>query len=87
MNKYLVEFLGTFFLNVILATGNALAIDAALALCVVMIWDQSQGMFNPDVSVMMSSAGKLNSKDLLPYVLAQVAGGIAALELFRRVKL
>ena len=33
LNKYLVEFLGTtFFLYVILATGNALAIGAALAL-------------------------------------------------------
>lgn len=47
----------------------------------------SGGMFNPAVSVMMSAAGKLNSKDLLPYVLAQVAGGLAAVELFRRVKL
>ena len=38
-------------------------------------------MFNPAVSVMMAAAGKLSSKDLLPYVLAQVAGGLAALEL------
>ena len=44
MNKYLVEFLGTlFFLYVILATNNALAIGAALALCV-MIGGQSQGV-------------------------------------------
>ena len=35
MNKYLVEFLGTlFFLYVILATGNALAIGAALAVAI-----------------------------------------------------
>ena len=35
MNKYLVEFLGTlFFLYVILATGNWLAIGAALAIAV-----------------------------------------------------
>ena len=35
MNKYIVEFLGTlFFLYVILATGNALAIGAALALAI-----------------------------------------------------
>ena len=88
MNKYLVEFLGTlFFLYVILATGNALAIGAALAVCVMIGAPISGGMFNPAVSVMMAAAGKLSSKDLLPYVLAQVAGGLAALELFRRVKL
>ena len=37
MNKYLVEFLGTlFFLYVILATGNALAIGAALAIAIIL---------------------------------------------------
>ena len=35
MNKYLVEYLGTiFFLYVIIATGNGLAIGGALALCI-----------------------------------------------------
>ena len=88
MNKYLVEFLGTlFFIYVILATGNALAIGAALALCVMVGGPISGGMFNPAVAVAMSAAGKLSPKDLLPYILAQVAGGLAALELYKRVKL
>ena len=30
---------------------------------------------------MLAMAGKLNMKDLAPYVVAQVAGGLAALEL------
>ena len=88
MNKYLVEFLGTlFFIYVILATSNALAIGAALALCIMIGGPISGGMFNPAVAVAMSAAGKLSSKDLLPYILAQVAGGLAALELYKRVKL
>ena len=59
MNKYLVEFLGTlFFLYVILATGNWLAIGAALAIAVLIGGPISGGMFNPAVSVMMVSAGK-----------------------------
>ena len=47
----------------------------------------SGGNFNPAVSIMMGAAGKLPKNDLIPYILAQVAGGLAALELFKRVKL
>ena len=55
MNKYLVEFLGTlFFLYVILATGNALAIGAALAIAILVGGAISGGNFNPAVSVMGS---------------------------------
>ena len=35
---------------------------------------------------MMAMSGKMNMKDLAPYVVAQIAGGLAALELFKRVK-
>ena len=69
MNKYLVEFLGTlFFLYVILATGNAMAIGAALALVILVGGPISGGNFNPAVSVMMVAAGKLQNKELLPYI-------------------
>ena len=36
---------------------------------------------------MMVAAGKLRQSELLPYVLAQVLGGLTALELSKRVKL
>ena len=85
--KYLVEFTGTmFFLYVILATGNYLAIGAALAIAILVGGKISGGNFNPAVSVMMYSKGKLNKNDLMPYIISQVAGGLAALELFKRVK-
>ena len=88
MNKLVVEFLGTlFFLYVILATGNALAIGAALAIAIIVGGGISGGMFNPAVSVMMAAAGKLPKSDLIPYILAQVAGGLAALELYKHVKI
>lgn len=88
MNKYIVEFLGTlFFLYVILATGNPLAIGLALTIAIMVGGKISGGNFNPAVSVMMASAGKLGMHDLLPYVVSQIAGGLAALELYRRVKL
>ena len=47
----------------------------------------SGGMYNPAVSVMMTAAGKLPLKDLLPYILVQVAGGLCALELSKHIKI
>ena len=88
LNKYLVEFFGTlFFVYIILATGNAIAIGAALAIVIMVGGSISGGNFNPAVSVAMVAAGRLSSSELLPYILAQVGGGLVALELFKRVKL
>jgi aquaporin Z len=88
MNKYFVEFLGTlFFLYVILTTGDALAIGTALTVAILVGGAISGGNFNPAVSVMMASAGKLPMQDLMPYVVCQIAGGLAALELYKRVKM
>ena len=87
MNKYLVEFLGTmFFLYVILATGSAIPIGLALAVAIMVGGKISGGNYNPAVSIMMVAAGKLPKSDLVPYIVAQVAGGLVALELIKRVK-
>ena len=87
MNKYVVEFLGTlFFLYVILTTGQALAIGLALTVAIMVGGKVSGGHYNPAVSVMMAASGKLPMRHLMPYVLAQVAGGLAALELSKRVR-
>lgn len=87
IKKLLAEFLGTmFFLYVILATGDGVAIGLALMAVIFILGKTSGGHFNPAVSVMMAAAGKLNMKDLAPYVVAQIAGGLAALELYKRVK-
>jgi aquaporin Z len=86
-NKFLVEFLGTlFFLFTIISTGNALAIGASLALAIYLGGKISGGNFNPAVSVMMVVAGKLSKQDLIGYILAQVLGGLAAFELYKRFK-
>ena len=88
MNKFIAEFLGPFFfLYVFLATGAAVPIGLALAIVIMVLGKFSGGNFNPAVSVMMVAAGKLPSEDLLPYVLAQVTGGLAALELYKRVRI
>jgi len=85
MNNYLVEFFAAvFFVYIILATGNPLAIGAALALVILLIGPISGGHVNPAVSIVMASAGKLPIADLVPYCLAQVFGGLVALELYKR---
>ena len=87
MKKYLVEFLGTLlFLFIIIAVGTPLAIGVALILVVILGGKISGGNFNPAVSIMMAVAGKLPMKDLLPYILAQVMGGLCALELSKYIK-
>jgi aquaporin Z len=86
MNKYIAEFLGTlFFLFVILATGKAIPIGLALAVSILVLGKYSGGNFNPAVSVMMVAAGKLPVGDLLPYIIAQVTGGLVALELYKHI--
>jgi|TARA_E500000178_G_C16874763_1_gene686135 glycerol uptake facilitator-like aquaporin len=88
MNNYLAEFFGTALLvYVILATGNPIAIGAALALIILLIGTISGGHVNPAVSIVMASIGRLPIDDLVPYCLAQIFGGLVALELFKRVKL
>jgi aquaporin Z len=84
MNKYFVEFLGTLFLVfVIFATNNYLAIGAALAIAVLLGGAISGGAFNPAVSIAMLYAGKMPRSDLIPYIVAQVAGALAAFELYK----
>ena len=86
MNKYIVEFLGTLFLVfVIFATGNYLAIGAALAVAVLLGGAISGGAFNPAVTIALMYAGKLSRADLIPYIVAQIAGALAGFELFKMV--
>jgi aquaporin Z len=71
--KYLIEFLGTTFLMfVILATGNWAAIGAI-----------SGGAFNPAVALALYSAGKLPKADLIPYIIVEILGALAALYLYQ----
>ena len=87
MYPYLVEFLGTFFfLFIILYTGNALMIGAALAVVIFLGGPISGGNFNPAVTIMMAYAGKLPIKQVIPYIISQVSGGLAALALYNMLK-
>ncbi len=87
MNRYLVEFLGTtFFIYIVAATGNPLAIGLALGLAMLLGGPISGGHYNPVVTLIMSASGNLPVNEVLPYVLSQIAGGLVALELYKRVR-
>ena len=82
--KYLAEFFGTmFFVYIILATQNPIAIGVALAL-VILIGNTTA---NPAVSVVYASIGKIDLNDLFPFVVLQIFGGLIALEIFKRYKM
>jgi glycerol uptake facilitator-like aquaporin len=88
MYKYLAEFLAaTFFIYVILATGNPLAIGAALSLAILLTSPISGGHVNPAVTITLASAGQFPTADIIPYCLAQIFGGLVALEIYKRFKL
>lgn len=86
MQKYLVEFAGTMFLTfIILATGNWMAIGAALAICALLGGPISGGAFNPAVAIALMTSGKLSRSDVIPYIIAEIAGALAAVQLVKMV--
>jgi aquaporin Z len=85
MNKYITEFVGTFFLvltiglSVLGGTPMApLAIGASLMVMVYMGGHVSGGHYNPAVTLAVLLRGKLQGGDVLPYMAAQVVGALAA---------
>ncbi len=91
MNSYLFEFLATLvFIYVILASnGNAYACGSIFAILIILgsRFSSSGTLLNPAVTIAMLTAGKTAAKDVAPYIGAQIAGGLAAVELFKRLKI
>ena len=85
MKKYLVEFIGTFFLvftvGMTVRSGTplaGLAIGASLMVMVFAGGHVSGGHFNPAVTLGVWLRGKCDKSDVLPYWVAQFAAGIVA---------
>jgi aquaporin Z len=80
----IVEFLGTLLLMyAVLATGNWAAIGAALGIAVLLGGKISGGAFNPAVAVGMYASGKLNKSELVPYMIVEILGALAAFYLYK----
>jgi aquaporin Z len=87
MKKYLVEFIGTFFL--VFAIGNAvlppgagafapLAIGATLMVMVFAGGHVSGAHYNPAVTLAVWIRGRCPTSDVVPYWVAQILGAVAA---------
>jgi len=87
MNKYLTEFIGTFFLvstigYTVIAPGAGdmapLAIGATLMVMIFAGGHVSGGHYNPAVTLAVFLRGKCPASDVVPYWIAQIAGAAVA---------
>ena len=86
MRKYVVEFIGTFFLVLTVcmvaprAGGDVvpLAVGAVLIAMIYAGWHISGAHFNPAVSLGVYLRGRLAGGELPAYMLAQIVGGVLA---------
>ena len=87
MNKYIAEFIGTFFLVLTIGCtvipGAAgvippLAIGAALMVMIFAGGHVSGAHFNPAVTLAVFTRGRCAAKDVAPYWIAQLLAGVAA---------
>jgi aquaporin Z len=85
MHKFVTEFIGTFFLVLTVCLSvltkaplAELAIGSSLMIMVYMGGHISGGHYNPAVSLAVLLRGKLSPLDFVPYVVAQLLGGVAA---------
>ena len=82
--KYLVELIGTFiFLSVILITGEAIPIGLTLAAMIYWGGKISGGAFNPAVTLALYLNKKLNTVQLIGYMIAQFIGAVLAFYFFK----
>lgn len=87
MNKYLAEFIGTFFLVLtigctVMGGGTGVippvAIGSALMVMVYAAGHLSGAHFNPAVTIAVWLRGRCPSSDVAPYIVAQILGAAAA---------
>ena len=87
MRNYLVEFIGTFFLVLVIGLTSInpgagviapLAIGAVLMVMIYAGGHLSGAHYNPAVTIAAWIRGKCPSKDVLPYIVSQVLAGIIA---------
>ncbi len=96
MKKYLVEFIGTFFLvftvgATVIAPGAGvlapLAIGASLMVMVYAGGHISGGHYNPAVTLSVWIRGKCETRDVVPYWIAQVAAAFVAAWIVHKIKM
>ncbi|MCA9038783.1 MAG: aquaporin [Planctomycetaceae bacterium] len=93
MNRYISEFLGTFFLvfagtgavitnivneNTVTPLGIGIVFGLIVMVIIYTIGEYSGAHINPAVTIAFWSAGRFATKDVVPYIIAQCLGATAA---------
>jgi aquaporin Z len=85
MNKYITEFIGTFFfvfaIGMASLSGSSLAPVVFGSMLMVMVYmggHISGAHYNPSVTLGLLVRGKVAAKDVVPYIIAQLAGALGA---------
>jgi aquaporin Z len=96
MKRYLVEFIGTFFLvftvgSTVIGPGAGslapLAIGASLMIMVYAGGHVSGGHYNPAVTLAVWMRGKCDTKDVIPYWVAQLVAAFVAAWIVGKIKM
>ena len=83
MSKYVIEFIGTFFLVLVIAsTGNPLAIAAILIAMIYMGGYISGAHYNPAVTLAVFVRGKISPLQAVMYWIVQILGALCAALIF-----
>lgn len=86
MKRYIVEFVGTFFLVFTIAiAGQPLAIGFMLAALIFIGGPISDGHYNPAITLTDWLHGKIKLQVGIGYIIAQLLGGFAAAGLFNKL--
>jgi glycerol uptake facilitator-like aquaporin len=55
--------------------------------CILLTTNISGGHINPATTIVMATAGKLDVNEIVPYIVAQIFGGLVALQVYSRFKI
>lgn len=87
LTQYLAEFFGTLvFVLAIIMTGQPFVIAATFLAVILLLGPITGGHINPAVTLAMLFKGELPLKIAAPYVVAQIAGGLAAVQIAKMLK-
>ena len=79
MRQYLMEFIGTMFLVLVIGlNSNPIAIGAIVIAMVYMGWHISGAHYNPAITLAVWIRGKIDLKNAAAYIFAQLLGAFAA---------
>lgn len=85
--RYLAEFFGTLvFVLAIIMTAQPLLIAATFLAVILLSGPLGAGHINPAVTLAMIFNGDLPMSEATPFIVAQIAGGLAAVQLAKMLK-